>query len=90
MNSPARPARTRRSRHPSIVPVRPAPFLRRDQLRSGLISTVDALQRRRADLVPEGFIADYVALDWLEWNGGALRVTLTGRNICKQMQSGLA
>jgi hypothetical protein len=61
----------------------------REQLRMRFPGTVDALHRRRADLVPEGVIADYVALNWLEWNGGALCVTLTGSNICKQMRAGL-
>jgi len=46
-------------------------------------------ERRRADLVSEGFIADYVALRWLEWNGGALRLTVTGNDMCEQMRAGL-
>jgi hypothetical protein len=69
--------------------MRLAPVSRRQQLRDQLPSTVDALHRRRADLVPEGFIADYVALDWLEWNGGSLRITLTGTNICRQVKADL-
>ncbi len=87
MKSPAPPAR---SRLQVTAPVRPALILRRELLRNQLPGTVDALLRCRADLVPEGFIADYVALDWLEWNGGALRITLTGSNICKQMRAGRA
>jgi len=62
------------------------PVTRREQLRSELLTTVDSLAHRRADLVSEGFIADYVALHWLEWNGGALRLTVTGTNICEQMR----
>jgi hypothetical protein len=62
---------------------------RREQLRNELLTTVDSLYRRRADLVSEGFIADYVALHWLEWNGGALRLTVTGKNICEQMRAGM-
>jgi len=27
------------------------------------------LKRRRADLISESLIEDYVALNWLEWNG---------------------
>lgn len=73
-----------------IGPIHPAPVLRRQQLRDHLLSTVDALHQRRADLVPEGFVEDYVALDWLEWNGGSLRITQTGTNICKQIQARLA
>jgi hypothetical protein len=56
-------------------------------LRNELLTAVDSLQRRRADLISEGLIADYVALHWLEWNGGALRVTVTGNNMCEQMRA---
>ena len=65
---------------------RPPPVSRREQLRDELLTTVDSLHRRRADLISEGFIADYVALHWLEWNGGALRLTVSGDNICAQMR----
>jgi hypothetical protein len=65
----------------------PPPLSRREQLRNELLSTVDSLHRRRADLISEGFIADYVALHWLEWNGGALRLTVTGNNMCDQMRA---
>ena len=65
----------------------PPPVSRREQLRLELLTTVDSLQRRRADLVSEGFIEDYVALHWLEWNGGALRLTVTGTNMCEQMRA---
>ena len=30
-------------------------------------------------------IDDYVSLDWLEWNGGALRLTVTGQNVRRQL-----
>lgn len=40
----------------------PTYVTRREHLRRELLSTVDSLDRRRADLVPEGFIEDYVAL----------------------------
>ena len=63
------------------------PVSRREQLRLELLTTVDSLQRRRADLISEGFIEDYVALHWLEWNGGALRLTVTGMNACQQMRA---
>ena len=65
---------------------RPPPASRREQLRNELLATVNSLHRRRADLISEGFIADYVALHWLEWNGGALRLTVTGNNMCEQMR----
>ena len=65
------------------------PVSRREQLRLELLTTVDSLLRRRADLVSEGFIEDYLALHWLEWNGGALRLTVTGTNMCEQMRARL-
>ena len=65
------------------------PVSRREHLRLELLATVDSLQRRRADLVSEGFIEDYVALHWLEWNGGTLRLTVTGTNVCEQMRARL-
>ena len=60
---------------------------RRDHLRATLLSTVDLLYRRRADLIGDGTIGDYVALHWFEWNGGALRLTVTGQNICEQLKA---
>ena len=65
------------------------PVSRREQLRLALLTTVDSLRRRRADLIAAGFIEDYVALDWLEWYGGALRLTVTGANMCEQMRARL-
>lgn len=58
-----------------------------EALRNDLLVTVDALQRRRADLVSEALIADYIALYWMEWNGGTLRLTQTGKNICEQLRA---
>jgi predicted RNase H-like nuclease len=60
---------------------------RTEALRNELLITVDALQRRRADLVSEALIADYVALYWMEWNGGTLQLTQTGKNVCDQMRA---
>jgi hypothetical protein len=61
------------------------PALRREALRDGFLHTVDLLKQRRADQIGEGEIADYVSLDWLEWNGGGLRVTTVGSNLCRQL-----
>jgi hypothetical protein len=61
------------------------PALRRETLRDGFLHTVDLLKQRRADQIGEVEIADYVALDWLEWNGGGLRVTTVGSNLCRQL-----
>jgi len=56
-----------------------------EALREGLLSTVDLLKRRRAGDIAAGYIDGYVALNWMEWNGGGLRLTTIGDNICKQL-----
>jgi hypothetical protein len=58
---------------------------RREALRDALPATVAHLNRHRAAEIPEDYIDDYVALNWLEWNGGSLRLTITGTNVCKQL-----
>ncbi|MCR5883815.1 hypothetical protein LRS03_13495 [Rhizobacter sp. J219] len=63
---------------------------RREALRDTLLATVDLLRRCKAAEVPAGDIDDYVALNWLEWNGGSLRLTEVGDNMCKQVNAGLA
>jgi hypothetical protein len=65
--------------------IRPQVNLRRDALRAALPSTVSLLKRRQAADIAQSDIDDYVALDWLEWHGGGLRLTVTGDNICKQL-----
>jgi hypothetical protein len=62
-----------------------APALKREALRDALLATVDLLKQRRASDIDAGLIDDYVALNWLEWNGGGLRLTTTGDNVCKQL-----
>lgn len=69
---------------------RPPPALRREALRDALLATVGQLRRCRAADIPDGYIEDYVALNWLEWNGGSLRLTITGDNVCKQLTARLA
>ena len=64
--------------------IAPSPS-RQDALRASLPATVDLLGQRRACEIDMGFIDDYVALHWLEWHGGALRLTVTGRNVCSQV-----
>jgi hypothetical protein len=59
-------------------------------LRDELLATVDCLQRRRADLIDESLVDAYVAVHWLEWNGGSLRLTETGKNVCGQMRASTA
>jgi hypothetical protein len=63
---------------------------RHEVLRDALLSPVDLLQRRRADLVDETYIDNYVALGWLEWHGGKLRLSALGSQVCAEMQDRLA
>jgi hypothetical protein len=58
-----------------------------DALRSELLATVDLLKSRRADLISEKLVADYVACYWMEWNGGSLQLTETGKNVVQQMRT---
>ena len=66
-----------------------APSLRRHVLRGALPGAVRLLAARRAQEIETGFIDDYVALGWLEWRGGTLKVTAVGENICKQLSYGV-
>lgn len=65
------------------TPLRPA------ALRESLLSTIDLLDRRRASEIGDAVIDDYVSLKWLEWHGGALRLTLTGEHVRKQLLTSL-
>jgi hypothetical protein len=58
---------------------------RRERLRQALPATVDLLHHRQADRIDDNDIEAYVRLNWLEWHGGGLRLTITGRNVCAQM-----
>jgi hypothetical protein len=57
----------------------------RERLRQALPLTVERLNQRHADLIDSDDIDAYVALNWLEWHGGGLRLTITGRNVRAQM-----
>jgi hypothetical protein len=67
------------SQHPPAAP-------RREALRGTLPDTVSLLRQHRAGEIAETDIDDYVALNWLEWNGGSLQLTVTGDNVCKQFR----
>jgi len=59
--------------------------LERERLRQALPLTMERLKQRQADLIDSDDIDAYVALNWLEWQGGGLRLTITGRNIRAQV-----
>ena len=63
--------------------------LPRETLKAALLSTASLVERRRCSEIAEGLIDGYVALNWMEWHGGSLRLTVTGSNIRKQLTSGL-
>jgi hypothetical protein len=57
----------------------------RERLRQALPATVDHLHHHQADRIDDNDIDAYVRLNWLEWHGGGLRLTITGRNVCAQL-----
>jgi len=57
----------------------------RERLRQALPATVDHLRQHQAGRIDDNDIEAYVRLNWLEWHGGGLRLTITGRNVCAQM-----
>ncbi len=74
----------------AAAPANPAaPSARHQALRDGLLATVELLKRRRAAEVAAGYLDGYVDLQWMEWNGGSLRLTVTGQNVCRQLSAGL-
>ncbi len=58
-------------------------------LRQSLLAAVDCLHRRRADMIDASHIEDYVALQWMEWHGGGLRLTTVGSNVCAQLTTAM-
>lgn len=67
---------------PTVVP--------REVLKDCLLSTVNLIERRRCSEIADGLIDAYVDLNWMEWNGGSLRLTVTGQNIRKQLTTGVS
>ena len=57
---------------------------RRERLRLALPAAVELLRSRQAGLIKASEIDEFVALNWLEWHGGSLRLTVTGSNVCSQ------
>lgn len=58
---------------------------RRGTLREALPACIGMLNRHRACEIPDGYIDDYVALDWLQWRGGSLELTITGKNVLREL-----
>ncbi len=58
-------------------------------LQDSLLATVDALSRRRACDIPEQTIDRFVALRWLQWNGGNLRLTAAGEEMLVKVHASM-
>ncbi|QNP50590.1 hypothetical protein H9K75_17515 [Diaphorobacter aerolatus] len=63
----------------------PVPQARRETLRGVLPKVAELLQKRRANEIDDEVIDDLVSLYWLEWVGGSLQLTTTGKNVCRQL-----
>lgn len=58
-------------------------------LQDSLLATVDALSRRRACDIPEKTIDHFVALRWLKWSGGSLRLTESGEEMLVKVHASM-
>jgi len=63
---------------------------RKERLRQALPAAVELLRTRQAGLIAAAEIEEFVALNWLEWHGGTLRLTVTGSNVCSQGKAATA
>ena len=61
------------------------PQARRETLRGVLPQVVELLQKRRASEIDDTVIDDLVSLYWLEWVGGSLQLTTTGKSVSRQL-----
>jgi hypothetical protein len=61
--------------------------IRREALRGEFLTLVDLLDQRRAAEIDEGRIDEAVALRWLEWHGGTLRLTAAGEQECRRLRT---
>ncbi|UZD56278.1 hypothetical protein [Caldimonas aquatica] len=82
-----RPSPPRSQRGAGAVEDDTAPATAEQALRQRLLTVVQHMRQRRMDLIDEGELGPLLALDWLEWHGGALKLTITGRNVCDQMRA---
>ncbi len=57
---------------------RPAPAVTHE-LCDALAAAADALVSRRASEIAESDREDFIALGWMEWHGGTLRLTMLGQ-----------
>ena len=60
---------------------------RKERLRQALPAAVELLRSRQAGLIAPREIDEVIALNWLEWHGGTLRLTVTGSNVVSQSRA---
>jgi hypothetical protein len=63
------------------------PVDHKERLRQALPAAVELLRTRQAGRIGAVEIEEFVNLNWLEWHGGTLRLTVTGSNVCSQLTS---
>jgi hypothetical protein len=54
------------------------------EIRKALPAAARDLAQCRADRIGDEVIDRFVALDWMEWRGGALKLTQVGLNVIAQ------
>ena len=60
---------------------------RKERLRQALPAAVELLRTRQAGLIAAREIEEFIALNWLEWHGGSLKLTVTGSNVVSQSRA---
>ena len=60
---------------------------RKERLRLALPAAAELLRTRQAGMIAAKEIDEFVALNWLEWHGGTLRLTVTGSNVVSQSRA---
>ncbi len=73
---------------PAAVPASvSAPLDPKERLRRALPVAVEWLRTRQASQIVAEDLEEFIALNWLEWHGGSLRLTVTGSNVCSQLRA---
>lgn len=62
------------------------PPSRHQQLLQSLPVMIHYLERGQSDLIPSGFLEDYVALNWLTHRHEGFRLTPRGEEVCYKLQ----
>ena len=60
---------------------------RKERLRQALPAAAELLRTRQAGLIAAREIEEFIALNWLEWHGGSLKLTVTGSNVVSQSRA---